>query len=249
MNPQRQSVALVTGGAGALGTVTGATLARRGDAVYLLDADGARAEAGAADLARQGLSVQGRALDVTRAGDCDALIAEIAARHDGGIDTLVNMAGVVRNAAFSRIADEDFELTLKTHVSGTMHCMRAAGAAMRNRQYGRIVNISSIAALGSVGGGAYGAAKGAIEALSRAAAIEWAARGITVNCVAPGLIAAGMTLGVPKEFQDAGVARTPMKRHGTAQEVAHAIAFFASPQASFITGQTLFVCGGLSIGF
>ncbi|WP_168107245.1 SDR family NAD(P)-dependent oxidoreductase [Ramlibacter lithotrophicus] len=248
MSKQGQAVALVTGGAGALGAVTGATLARRGDAVYLLDADGARAEAVASKMARQGLSVRGRALDVTRAEDCNAVMAEIAAEH-GAIDTLVNMAGVVRNAAFSRITDEDFDLTFKTHVSGTMHCMRAVGAVMRDRQYGRIVNISSIASLGSVGGAAYGAAKGAIEAMSRTAAIEWATRGITVNCVAPGLIAAGMTLGVPKEFQDAGIARTPMKRNGAAEEVAHAIAFFASREASFITGQTLFVCGGISIGF
>jgi len=245
---ERPSVALVTGGAGALGAVTGALLARRGHTTYLLDADGARADAVAAGLAGQGLAVRGRALDVTDAAACSALIAGIAAEH-GGIDVLVNMAGVVRNAAFSRITAEDFERTLRTHVHGTLHCMQAAGAAMRERQYGRIVNISSIAALGSVGGGAYGAAKGAIESLSRAAAIEWAPRGITVNCVAPGLIAAGMTLGVPKEFQDAGVARTPMKRNGTAEEVAHAIAYFASPEASFVTGQTLFVCGGLSIGF
>jgi len=228
--------------------VTGALLARRGHTTYLLDADGARAEAAATGLAGEGLAVHGRALDVTDAAACSALIAGIAAEH-GGIDVLVNMAGVVRNAAFSRITAEDFDRTLRTHVHGTLHCMQAAGAAMRERQYGRIVNISSIAALGSVGGGAYGAAKGAIESLSRAAAIEWAPRGITVNCVAPGLIAAGMTLGVPKEFQDAGVARTPMKRNGTAEEVAHAIAYFASPEASFVTGQTLFVCGGLSIGF
>lgn len=248
MSQQRPPVALITGGAGALGAVTGALLARRGDTVYLLDADGARAEAAAADLARQGLSVKGRALDVTRAEECNVLMAEIAAEH-GGVDTLVNMAGVVRNAAFSRITEEDFDLTFRTHVSGTMHCMRAVGAVMRDQRYGRIVNISSIASLGSVGGGAYGAAKGAIEAISRTAAIEWATRGITVNCVAPGLIAAGMTLGVPKSFQEAGIARTPMKRNGTAEEVAHAIAFFASQEASFITGQTLFVCGGISVGF
>lgn len=164
-------------------------------------------------------------------------------------ETLINMAGVVRTAAFSRITDEDFELTFKTHVSGTMHCMRAISPIMRDQQYGRIVNISSIAALGAIGGGSYSAAKGAIEALSRVAAVEWATRGITVNCVAPGLIAAGMNLNVPQDFQEAGIAKTPMKRNGTAEEVAHAIAFFASPEASFITGQTLFVCGGISVGF
>lgn len=246
---RRKKVAVVTGGAGALGVVTGAVLARRGDIVYLLDADAQRAEKQAQILADSGLAVKGRRLDVTDAAACLAVIADIAGEHDGAIDTLVNMAGVVRNAAFSRISSEEFNLTLDTHVKGTLHCMQAVGPIMREKQYGRIVNISSIASRGSVGGGAYGAAKGAIEALTRTAAIEWATRGITVNCVAPGLIAAGMTLGVPKEFQDAGIARTPMKRNGTAEEVAHAIAFFGSPEASFITGQTLFVCGGLSAGF
>jgi 3-oxoacyl-[acyl-carrier protein] reductase len=109
--------------------------------------------------------------------------------------------------------------------------------------------MSSVAVLGSLGGGSYGAAKGAIEGLSRAAALEWAGRGITVNCVAPGLIDAGMFQTTPPQFREEGIARTPMKRAGTAQEVADAIAFLASPEASFITGQTLFVCGGLSIGF
>ncbi|KVN35023.1 hypothetical protein WJ63_36805 [Burkholderia pyrrocinia] len=127
--------------------------------------------------------------------------------------------------------------------------MQAAGVAIRERQYGRIVNIRSISSLGSVGGASYGAAKGAIEAMSRAAAIEWAPRGITVNCVAPRLIAASMTLGVPKDCREAGVARTPMERNGTPEEVAYAIAFFTSPRASVVTGQALFVCGGLSIGF
>lgn len=245
---QRKRVALVTGGAGALGVVTGSILARRGDRVHLLDMNGEQAAAQAAALAATGLDVHGHALDVTDADACRRLITQIA-DDDGGIDTLVNMAGVVRNAAFSRISLADFDLTLQTHLTGTLNCMQAAGPVMRERQYGRIVNISSIASRGSLGGGAYGAAKGAIEAMSRVAAIEWATRGITVNCVAPGLIAAGMTLGVPREFQEAGIERTPMKRNGTAEEVAHAIAFFSTPEASFITGQVLFVCGELSVGF
>jgi 3-oxoacyl-[acyl-carrier protein] reductase len=185
---------------------------------------------------------------VTDDASVDAIVDSIAAER-GRIDVLVNMAGVVRNAAVTRIATNDFELTMRTHVNGTLNCMKAAVKAMRERQYGRIVNMSSVAVLGSLGGGSYGAAKGAIEGLSRAAALEWAGRGITVNCVAPGLIDAGMFQTTPPQFREEGIARTPMKRAGTAQEVADAIAFLASPEASFITGQTLFVCGGLSIGF
>jgi len=247
MDEQRK-LALITGGAGALGVVTGEVLARRGHMTYLLDADGDRAAAAAGKLAGQGLRVQGRALDVTDAAAATTLMDSLAEQY-GGIDVLVNMAGVARNASFAKISEADFNLTMRTHVNGTLNCMQAVAASMRRRKYGRVINISSVAALGTVGGGAYGAAKGAIESLSRVAAIEWAQHGITVNCVAPGLIAAGMFLRVPEEYQKDGIERTPMKRAGTAEEVADAIAFFASLGASFVTGQTLFVCGGLSVGF
>lgn len=241
-------VALVTGGAGALGACTGRTLAARGYLTYLLDADEARVQAVTKLFREEGLTVEGRRLDVTDAKAVRLLIDEIAVQH-GGVEVLVNMAGVVRNASFTKVALPDFELTMQTHVNGTLNCMQAAAASMRERRYGRIVNITSVAVLGTVGGAAYGAAKGAIQSLSRVAAIEWAGRGITVNCVAPGLINAGMFLDSPQDYRDQGIARAPMKRAGTAQEVADCIAFFASPEASYVTGQTLFVCGGLSVGF
>lgn len=245
---ERRRVVLVTGGGGALGSTTGRAFAQRGYLAVLIDASAERAQAAADALQREGLNALARAADVTDVGAVRSAVETIVAEHDG-IDVLVNMAGIVRNAAFGKITAKDFDLTMRTHVAGTFNCMQAAVPAMRARGYGRIVNISSVAALGSVGGGAYGAAKGAIESLSRAAALEFASRGITVNCVAPGLIAAGMFLTTEKHFQDAGIARIPMKRPGTAEEVAECIAFLGSPQASYVTGQTLFVCGGLSTGF
>ena len=247
MNSQAR-VALVTGGGGGLGAATCRVLASKGFFVIVCDADGPRSDECAAGLLREGLRGRAVELDVTDPSAVTRL-ADSVADEFGRIDTWVNMAGVVRNALVTKISDQDFGLTMSTHVQGTLNCMRAVAPRMRSAGYGRIVNTSSVAVMGSVGGGSYAAAKGAIEALSRTAALEWANHGITVNCVAPGLIGAGMFLTVPQEFQHSGIERTPMKRAGTAEEVAECIAFFASPQASFVTGQTLFVCGGLSIGF
>lgn len=241
-------IALITGGAGAIGSATCRALGPSGTRILVGDLDRDRAEEAAAALRGDDIDAAAAVVDVSRRADVDALISGIAAEH-GRLDILVNLAGVVRNDLFAKIKDEDFDLTLSSHVRGTMNCMRAAIPVMRRQRYGRIVSMSSVAVLGSIGGGAYGAAKGAIEAMARAAALEVAADGVTVNCVAPGLIDAGMFLTTPKQFQDAGIQRTPMKRPGTAEEVAACIAFLASPAASYVTGQTLFVCGGLSVGF
>jgi 3-oxoacyl-[acyl-carrier protein] reductase len=219
-------------------------LARRGLRVIATDVDGERARTVARDLP----SAEGIALDVTRADEVEAGIADVIARHER-IDVLVNLAGVIRNELVSKIDDDNFALVMATHVQGTMHTMRAVLPSMRASGYGRIVNMSSIAARGAIAGGAYGAAKGAIEGLTRAAAMESARAGVTINCVAPGLIAAGMFLTVPDDYQRERAEKIPIGRAGTAEEVAACVAFLASPEASYVTGQTLRICGGLSLGF
>ncbi|HVX21106.1 MAG TPA: SDR family NAD(P)-dependent oxidoreductase [Acidimicrobiales bacterium] len=241
----RPRVALVTGAGGGLGPTTVSRLAADGFTVV------------AVDLSEQALKpladhpsgrVATARVDVTSPADVDAAVASAVADH-GGLDVVVNMAGVIRNAMLAKITDDDFGLVMATHVNGTLNTMRAASPVMRDQQYGRIVNLSSIAVRGSLAGGSYGAAKGAIEGLSRAAAIDLARHGITVNCVAPGVIASGMFLTTPQDYQDDVLRRAPMGRAGTPDEVASCIAFLAGADASYVTGQTLFVCGGLSIGF
>lgn len=212
------------------------------------DLDAAAAERVAAELRDAGASASALALDVRDAEAVDVAVAGVVEEH-GSLDVLVNLAGALRNQVLTRIGDEDFELVLATHLKGTLHTMRAATPAMRANGYGRIVNMSSIAARGSIAGSAYGAAKGGIEGLTRAAAMEVAKHGITVNCLAPGLVNAGMFLSVDKAYQAEVTARIPAGRLGEADEIAACVTFLASPGASYVTGQTLVVCGGLSLGF
>jgi 3-oxoacyl-[acyl-carrier protein] reductase len=242
-----QRIALVSGAAGGLGP---ATCERLGRDMHIVacDLDGEKVIEMADSLAERGISVEAHPLDATSQPEVDALMAGLVERL-GAIDVLVNFAGVIRNAVLGRIVNEDYELTMRTHVGGTLNTMRAASNAMRAQGSGRIINMSSVAVLGSRAGGSYGAAKGAIEGLSRSAAMDLASHGITVNCVAPGVIAGGMFLTVPADYQEEVLQRVPMKRLGTPEDVAGCVAFLASEEAAYVTGQTLFVCGGLSIGF
>jgi 3-oxoacyl-[acyl-carrier protein] reductase len=199
------------------------------------------------DLRGKGSDLVTTTLDVTRRDDVEELVGREAERA-GGLDIVVNLAGVLRNQVVVKIDDDAFGTVMNTHLIGTLNTMRAALPGMRELGYGRIVNMSSLAVRGTVAGGAYAAAKGAIEGLTRAAAIESAKYGVTVNCVAPGLVDAGMFRTVPAEYQKESEAQIPAGRAGTSSEVAECVAFLAGEGASYVTGQTLTICGGLSLG-
>jgi 3-oxoacyl-[acyl-carrier protein] reductase len=240
--------ALITGAGGGLGDACCAALAARGAHVIVADLDPDSARRVADGLRADGASASAASLDVTDREAVSALVGETIAEH-GSLDIVVNLAGVMRNQTVTHIVDEDFQLVMDTHVGGVLNTLRAVTPAMREHRYGRIISMSSIALRGTVAGSSYGAAKGAIIGLTQSAAFELAHHGITVNCVSPGLLSAGMFMTTPPEYQEEVRARIPMRRLGEPHEIAACVAFLASADASYITGQTLMACGGLSLGF
>lgn len=237
---------LVIGGAGGIGAAVCEALAEAGHRVVVSDRNGDAAATVAAALVAKGYAAHGEACDATSAAEVEAMKVRIE-QANGPVDILVTMAGVIRNDLLVKVKDEDFDLVFATHVKSTLNAMRSCLPGMRERGYGRVVTMSSLAGRGSVAGASYAAAKSGIEGLTRTAAIEMARYGVTVNCVAPALIDAGMFRTVPKEYQDKGVQAIPMRRPGEPREVAACVRFLASDDASYVTGQVLTVCGGMSI--
>ena len=211
-------MAFVTGGGGGLGRACCASLALAGAHVVVADLPQAGIEEFVGELRTACGSVSGLVLDVRDRGSVESAVGDVVEEF-GRLDIVVNLAGALRNQLLVKIEDQDFEIVLATHLKGTLNTMRAAVPAMRANGYGRIVNMSSIAVRGSIAGSAYGAAKGGVEGLTRSVAMEVAPYGITANCVAPGLINAGMFLSVDRDYQDSCASRIPMKRLGEADEV------------------------------
>lgn len=238
---------LVIGGAGGIGAAVCEALAEAGYRVSIADRNGDAANSLASALTAKGYAAHGEACDATSAEEVAALGARIEQAH-GPVEILVAMAGVIRNDLLVKVKDDDFDLVIATHVKSTLNAMRTFLPGMRARGYGRVVTMSSLAGKGSIAGASYAAAKSGIEGLTRTAALEMARYGVTVNCVAPALIDAGMFRTVPKEYRDKGVQAIPMRRPGEPREVAACVRFLASEDASYITGQVITVCGGMSLG-
>lgn len=240
--------AVVTGGSRGIGRAICLELSAQGANIVLCYA-GSEEKARETALACEKLGVRALAVrcDVRDAQDVQAMIGA-AQEALGRIDILVNNAGVTRDALLLTMKEEDFDAVLDTNLKGTYLCIRAVVRAMMKQRYGRIVNLSSVVGLrGNAGQVNYAASKAGVIGLTKSAARELAARGITVNAVAPGFIDTDMTAAMPEAARTAAVASIPAGRMGDARDVARAVAFLASDEAGYITGQVLAVDGGMSM--
>jgi 3-oxoacyl-[acyl-carrier protein] reductase len=185
--------------------------------------------------------------DVSKITDAEALI-DAAKAAFGRVDILVNNAGTTRDTLLMRMSDEDWNVVIDTNLKGTFNCIKAVSRQMMRQRYGRIVNITSVSGIaGNAGQANYASAKAGIIGLTKTVAKELGSRGITCNAVAPGFVPTGLTASLPQDLIAAAIDRTPLGRMGTPEDMAAAVAFLASDEAGFITGQVLAVDGGLAI--
>ncbi|HSI55521.1 MAG TPA: 3-oxoacyl-ACP reductase FabG [Ramlibacter sp.] len=237
-------VALVTGASRGIGAAIALELAQKG-----LKVIGTATTTDGAGRITQALAAhpgcKGAALDVNDAAAAEALIDAITKEH-GGLQVLVNNAGITRDMLAMRLKDDDWDAVLDTNLKAVFRMSRAVMRTMMKQRYGRIVNITSVVgASGNPGQANYAAAKAGVAGMTRALARELGSRGITVNCVAPGFIETDMTAALPEEQQKALLGQIPLGHLGKPADIAHAVAFLASPQANYVTGQELHVNGGM----
>ena len=241
-------VALVTGASSGIGAAIARRLAEEGATVAVNHRSGS-AGAGAAlvtELEAAGGTAAAFSGDVAHREECDAMVAAVVERF-GKLDILVNNAGITRDGLLVRMSDEDWEAVIATNLSGTFYCCRAAGKVMMKARTGSIVNIASVIGLvGNAGQVNYAAAKAGIIGLTKSVAKELAVRGVRANVVAPGFIETPMTARLPEKVAEAARETIAMRSFGTPQDVAAAVAFLASDDAAYITGQVLAVDGGMT---
>ena len=243
-------VAVVTGAARGIGAATARRLAADGAAVAAIDLREADTQETVAAIEQAGGTAIGVGCDVADAGQVEAAFARTVAEL-GGLDILVNNAGVIRDNLLFKMTEDDWDTVMSVHLRGAFLCSREAQKHMVVQKSGKIVNLSSTSALGNRGQANYSAAKAGIQGFTRTLAIELGPFGINVNAVAPGFIATAMTdatarrMGVePEQFREAAAAAVPLRRIGEPEDIANVIAFLVSKDASFVTGQTIYVDGG-----
>ena len=241
-------LAIVTGGARGIGRAIVLALARQGRRVVAFDIDEARLKE-LQDIARQeGLDdVLSEKLDITDSEALTAAIERMDEQH-GGLAILVNNAGITRDKLILIMKDEDFDRVLEINLRAAFVATRAAAKAMMRNRFGRIINIASVAGvIGNAGQSNYAASKAALIGMAKSLARELASRNVTVNCVAPGFIATDMTDVLPDKIQEYARKAIPLNRFGDSHDVAQAVAFLASEECGYVTGQVVCVDGGMAL--
>ena len=239
-------VALVTGASRGIGRAIALRLAGEGAKVAINYAGKTtKAEAVKAEIEQNGGEAILVQADVADSSAVEAMVAKVTEAF-GQIDILVNNAGITRDGLLMRMKEEDFDAVVNTNLKGVFHCTKTVSKLMMKKRSGRIINMASVVGImGNAGQTNYAAAKAGVIGFSKSAAKELAARGITVNVVAPGFIDTDMTAAMTDKAKELTLTGIPMKKMGTPEDVANAVLFLASDCASYITGQTVNVDGGM----
>jgi 3-oxoacyl-[acyl-carrier protein] reductase len=237
--------ALVTGGGQGIGRAIALRLASLGASVAVVDLNGDGANAVATEIEREGGMARGYELDVAVPEHVDKVFSRVC-EEMGGIDILVNNAGVTRDGLTMRMTQADWDLVLAVNLTGAFNCIRAVSRRMMSQRYGRIISISSIVGrIGNAGQANYAASKAGLIALTKSVAKELGKRGVTANAIAPGYIETPMTESLPEKAREDFASRIALGRFGTPEDVANVVAFLASDDGDYVTGQTINVDGGM----
>jgi 3-oxoacyl-[acyl-carrier protein] reductase len=238
-------IALVTGASRGIGAAIAKTLGIQGATVIGTATTASGAEAITTALKAANVIGVGLALDVTQPEQVDVVLKQIAEQY-GEVSILVNNAGITKDTLLMRMKDEDWDAVLNTNLKSVFRMSQAVLRPMMKARQGRIINISSVVGhMGNAGQTNYAAAKAGMTGFTKSLAAEVGSRGITVNCVAPGFIETDMTAELPEEIKTQMLARVPLARLGNVDEIAATVAFLASPNAAYITGETIHVNGGM----
>lgn len=241
----KDQVAIITGSGGGLGASMARNMANAGCNIVINDVNRENAETVAEEIRGLGVKALVDTGSVTSGDDVDNMV-KATLDEFGRIDILVNNAGITRDALLIRMKEDQWDLVIEINLKGAFLCTKAVARPMMKAEYGRIVNIASVAGVGGNAGQAnYSASKGGLISLTKTTAQELASRNITCNAVAPGFIETAMTKVLPEEVREGWMTRIPLGRPGTPEDVAAVVAFLASPEAGYVTGQCLNIDGGL----